>query len=229
MRATWVFFLLLYNILIFSNEVTRTYDLNSIREFVYGGGGKIEIKQTGRNRLTLAGKASLLNNTLLTNQRGILSLTPKDHSSEIIEGILEVIDLNKITLSGNVAVDIDMLKGNELIIELLAEGSPLLEGCLEFRKLSLKIEGSAHAILKGKGESQSVYITGEGNYVGRDFITKTSTAHIQQRGTASVNASDKLNASVIGYGQIHYMGNPKINKQLSGEGKILPYLGGMKR
>lgn len=234
MKTTYFFLLFLLNVQLFSNEITKSYDLNYVREFVYIGAGKIEIKQSNRNRLTLTGKEVLLNKTLFSNEEGVLTLAPKDafftgQSPEIIRGTLEVKDLKRITLDGSVSVDIDELKGDELSVELLAQGSSLFEAHLELQKLSLRIEGSAEAILKGSADTQLIAITEAGTFMGEEFKTKTATIHIHGAGTAFVNASEILNALVYGFGHIHYIGTPKINDRIIGEGKVFPYIDGMKR
>lgn len=234
MKIHRLFLLFLFPLSLFSQEVTRSYDFNYLREFIYIGAGKIEIKQGDRNRLTLTAEEALMENTLFADQRGVLSLAPKDpfftgRYPGIMKGVLEVKELRKIMLNGSVSVDIDQLKGDDLTIELLAEGSSLVEGTLDFNKLSLKIVGSAEAILRGKAREQSVLITGAGAYAGENFVTQTSTIHIQGAGTAFVNATEVLNALIVGYGHVHYVGTPKINDKISGQGKVSPYMEGMKR
>lgn len=234
MKATCFFLLFLLNIQLFSHEFSKTYDINYLREFVYIGAGNLEIKQSDRNRLTLTGEESLLDNTFFSNERGVLTIAPKDpfftgRYPGIVKGMLEVKNLKKITLNGSVSVDIDKFKGDELTIELLAQGSSLLEGYLELQKLSLKIEGSASAVLRGSAESQSIFINGAGAYNGQDFMTQNTTIHIYGAGTVFVNAEELLNASVMGYGHVHYVGTPKINKRIVGGGKVSPYIEGIKR
>lgn len=114
-----------------------------------------------------------------------------------MKGVLEVKELREIMLNGSVSVDIDQLKGEDLTIELLAEESSRIEGALDLNKLSLKIVGSAEAILRGKSTEQSVLITDAGAYAGENFVTKTSTIHIQGAGTAFVNATWELPRSTI--------------------------------
>lgn len=88
-----IYRLFLFPLLLFSQEVTRSYDFNYLREFIYIGAGKIEIKQGDRNRLTLTAEEPLMENTLFADQRGVLSLAPKDplftgRFPGIIKGVL---------------------------------------------------------------------------------------------------------------------------------------------
>lgn len=232
---TLCFFLILLSANLFSIEATKIYDINYVREFVYIGAGKIEIKQSDRNRLILKGEEPLIANVLLDDGRGILSLSPKDpfcmgRYPGIVTGVLEVKDLNKITLNGSIAIDVDHFKTDELTIIMLDEGSSLFEGVLEVQNLSLKIEGSSEAVIKGQANTQSVFLTGSGIYDGQGFETKISTIHISGAGTALVYATELLNGFILGYGHIHYVGTPnKINQRVSGDGKLTPYTPGMKR
>ncbi len=140
--------------------------------------------------------------------------------------MLIVNNLSKINLRGDVFVDIDKLKGKELIIILQEEGSSFIK----FDRLVVTISGSSEAFLKGEVEDQTVYITGSGMYEGEALKSKNAAVHIQGAGTAFVCATDKLESSTAGYGHIHYVGVPKtINDKIQGEGKISPYKKGMKK
>jgi hypothetical protein len=202
-----------------SGEITRSYDLNSTKEFVCAGDWKIEIKQTDRNHLTLTAKEPLLNNLVFSHKTKVLSLSQKAPPLPgTIKGVLEVKDLGKIILNGNIAIDIDEWKGKKLAIEI--NGSSLIEGLLHLEKLSLKINGNSQAILKGTADTQSVSIAGAGTYSGKNLKTKQSTIDIQGVGTAYVNASDTLNATIAGYGHIHYVGAPKVYQKITGAGQV---------
>jgi hypothetical protein len=232
MRSIALFLLLSIFSVCFSHEVTRTYDFSYLREFAYHGPGKIEIKQGEKNELTLTADPELLNKTYIKEKKGILTISPKDEFFAgrfpgIINGTLKVKDLSKITLSGSISVDIDKLKGNQLMINMELEGSSLIEGLLEFNRIAVSIKGSSEAVLKGKVYEQIVYIDGAGMYEGKSLESKKALVHIRGAGTAIINATEELTATVTGYGHVHYIHNfhvPKIlNKKVRGKGEISPY------
>ena len=230
MRHLALVILLSISSILFSHEVTKSYDFNHIREFSYVGMGKIEIKQGDKNQLILTANPKLLEKIVVTNQRGVLSIALSDTYKGIIKGVLIVNNLSKITLRGDVSVDIDKLKGKELMIVLQEEGSSLIEGFVEFDKLAITISGNSEALLKGEVKDQVVYISGSGIYEGEALKSKNANVHIQGAGTAFVYATDKLEGSTIECGHIHYVGTPKIiNDKIQGGGRLSPYKNGQKR
>lgn len=210
-----------------SKEITKTLDYDYVRAFEMSGNGKVEIKQTGKNRLTLQGEEVLLDNLLLTNHRGILSASPKDpnifrHYPKGVAAVLEVDHLSKITLKGDISLDIDQLKEKELSI--YGSGHSVIEALLDLDLFLIKMEGGMKGEIKGQAKEQSVFISGSGTYNGEGLKTEETTVNIQGSGTTYVNATEKLTAFIAGHGHVYYTGNPKtISKKIHGEGEVSAY------
>ena len=82
-------------------------------------------------------------------------------------------------------------------------------------------------------ETQTVFLKGTGKYTGQNLKSETANVIIRGPGTAFVWATDELNSSIHGSGNIHYFKHSKspdiINEMIEGEGKVSPYTEGMKR
>jgi len=60
--------------------------------------------------------------------------------------------------------------------------------------------------LSGKADDCTINISGSGDYTARDLVTINTAIHVSGSGDASVNASQKIDASVSGSGDIRYTG-----------------------
>ncbi len=110
--------------------------------------------------------------------------------------------LSKTVLSGSGNIDVSGLKGDAITIGLPGSGN-----------------------ITVKGSANSVYVTlgGSGMIVCKDLTAHSATVKLSGSGNVSVYASDNLDATISGSGNIQYSGNPAtINKTISGSGNINP-------
>ena len=54
------------------------------------------------------------------------------------------------------------------------------------------------------------------------MAAKQATVHSSGVGSAVVNASDKLDATVSGVGSVEYLGSPQVQQSVSGVGSVKP-------
>lgn len=234
MKTVFLFVLFSISSFCFTHEVTRVYDFSYLREFSYHGRGNIEIKQGEKDRLTITTDSELIDHIHISDHRGVLDIHPKGeffigHFPGTIKGTLEVKNLSKINLRGSVSVDIDKLQGDQLMINMELEGASVIEGYLDFHRIAVIIEGSSEALLKGNVIEQIIYIDGAGVYLGQNLTSDYAKVYVKGAGRAIVNTTNELDASVVGYGHIHYT-KPKpiiLKQKVRGEGEITPYQEGM--
>jgi hypothetical protein len=132
-------------------------------------------------------------------------------------------DLNSIVVSGSGDVLFkDGITTNSL--SLRVSGSGDMQGKVDAKTLESKISGSGNMKLTGRTESSSVRVSGSGNFSAGDLLTVSSSVHISGSGNARINASDKVDASVSGSGDVRYTGTAKsIFMSKSGSGQISKY------
>lgn len=214
---------------LFAEDVTETFRYEYLNKFLFHGNGKIEIVQGSENVLELSADRRLLRNTEVSVNQGELIIHPVDldlaeRYPEILHAKLTVKELDKIFLAGNAQVDIDEMKGDHLMIVMQLGGASLLEGTIDYDYLIVNLYGSAEASLRGKVKDQTVYIKGSGKYSGEHLKSVDTTVNIEGSGTAYVWPTGNLDASIMGFGHIHYVKKPKaINTRVEGTGKVSPY------
>ena len=152
------------------------------------GEGSLQISQGRQNQLEISADPLVLMNS------GVLTINTREGAL----GKLMVKDLKKVTLCGNVQVDIDELRGEQFMIIMQAEGTPLLEGTLYFKKLAATLYGNALVSLQGEVKDQTIYIKGSGLYAGDRLKTEKTTIHAEGLKPSSVWASKLLQATGSG-------------------------------
>ena len=83
------------------------------------------------------------------------------------------------------------------------------------------VTGSGDVMLKGAINLLSGQITGSGQLQAGDLAAKTVRVGVTGSGDANVHATEELEASVTGSGDVKYSGNPgKVQKRVTGSGSI---------
>jgi hypothetical protein len=85
------------------------------------------------------------------------------------------------------------------------------------------ITGSGNVDLSGAVERLKAHITGSGDLRAGDLAAKNVHVTVTGSGDATVRATEELEGSVTGSGDIHYTGNPpQVRKNVVGSGDISP-------
>jgi hypothetical protein len=93
---------------------------------------------------------------------------------------------------------------------------------LNSNNIDCKIAGSGDVNLKGgTGKSASYNISGSGNIYAIDMPCQDASIRVSGSGNVSVNAANSLKIVVSGSGDVRYKGNPIIDSQIGGSGKLI--------
>jgi len=129
-------------------------------------------------------------------------------------------DLNTISLTGSGDVFFkEGFRTQSLAVRLSGSGD--ITGKVEVKTLESSVVGSGDVTLTGRAETSSVKVSGSGDFSGKDLITTNTTVRVVGSGDASVNASQRVDASVSGSGDIRYTGAAKqVSTSKAGSGDI---------
>ena len=83
------------------------------------------------------------------------------------------------------------------------------------------ISGSGKIIFEGESDQSQFKISGSGKIRAYDFLTNDADIHLSGSGSAYINVDETLSAWISGSGDIHYIGNPYINSNISGSGRLI--------
>jgi hypothetical protein len=129
-------------------------------------------------------------------------------------------DLNAINVSGS--GDASFRDGiRAASMKLSVSGSGDMTGRIDAKTLESDISGSGDMKLSGHADNSTVSVVGSGDFTARSLTTMSTTVHVSGSGDAEIYASDKVDASVAGSGDVSYSGHPKsVHKNKSGSGDI---------
>ena len=128
--------------------------------------------------------------------------------------------LDKISSAGASVVKTESLLEAQTL-EVSLPGAGILDLQLEVQDLEIVVAGAGLVKLEGWAQHQEIKMSGIGNLEAYDMRSRTCNVTVTGVGSAQVNVSEALTASIKGMGGIKYKGNPiSVNESISGLGKI---------
>ena len=116
------------------------------------------------------------------------------------------------------AIEVKNLEG----LEASGLGSIDAKG-IQGKQLSVSMSGAGDVTVAGKAELLDLYISGVGKFHGERLQTEQATVRNTGVGSAVVNVSDQLGATVSGTGSVQYIGSPRVRTSVSGFGHVKKY------
>ena len=129
-------------------------------------------------------------------------------------------DVNSISLSGSGDVFFkEGLSASSLRLRITGSGDIL--GKVDVKTLESSVSGSGDLKISGRADNSTVSVVGSGNFTGRNLVTITTAVRVTGSGDADVNASERVDASVRGSGDVRYTGGAKnVSSSKTGSGDI---------
>lgn len=171
----------------------KAVDLNAFGTLTITQGEEEGLEISAEDNVMPLISSDVSDGTLLIKMNGTLNTT---------RGVifrLKVKDLEAITISGAGGVKRSKLEGDTLSVRLLGAGSVELFGTVR---------------------AQNVEIAGAGAYNAPELASEEATVTIDGFGSAIVQVSKRLDATVNGAGSVEYIGSPEITENVSGLGTV---------
>jgi carbon monoxide dehydrogenase subunit G len=182
---------------------SESRNVSGFSEVELQGVGNLSIQQTGSESLTVEAEEDVIPKLRTEVENNRLIIGPESntsiHTIKPINYKLTVKDLDALKLSGS---------GN-----IEAED-------IETDKLAVTINGTGDVKMAGRADSQDIDISGSGNYQAGNLESKEVKIAVGGSGSAIVNVSDELDAKVSGSGSVEYVGDPTVNQDVSGAGRV---------
>src|SRR5436190_8630480 len=181
--------------------ISETRNVSGFDSVSLDGEGELVVDQNGAEGLTITADDNLL--PLITSEvkgnRLILSVKPGTHidpSREIVFK-LSAKNLKDASIAGSGAVDLKNIQTDALRVELA---------------------GSADITAAGSADHLDLTISGSGKYLGSNLKAKDAKVNIAGSGDVTLTASETLDATVAGSGDIKYYGDPRVTQHVFGSG-----------
>ncbi|MEP6942815.1 MAG: head GIN domain-containing protein [Betaproteobacteria bacterium] len=133
--------------------------------------------------------------------------------------VINFIQLDRIEAAGSVTVTAASLKSEDLRVDF-AGACTLVIGDLQASRLRLEGAGAVKAELSGKVTSQFVDLSGASSYMAGALVSDSASLQVSGAGKALVNAGKILKVEIAGAGVVTYLGDPKIEQEISGLGRV---------
>lgn len=127
----------------------------------------------------------------------------------------------QLSLDGAGNIHADELEGKQLNVEALGLGDMTLKG-LKIGKFVVNHNGSGEIFCEGEVGTQSVALSGEGDYHAENLRSEETNIELSNHGSAIVWAEKNLEANIDGFGDLNFKGQPEIVQSITGSGSINP-------
>ncbi len=208
---------------------TQDRKLSGFHAIASSGSFDVVLSQGNTESVRVKADADVINEVVTEVKNGTLMIHSKNNHSWGMSHlwinktiIIYVVakDLNSIGLTGSGDLKIDN-QFNTNKLELRLSGSGDFQGKINVKTLEASVSGSGDFSIAGQADESTVAISGSGDFEGKNLITKTTAIRVSGSGDASIYASEKVEASVSGSGDVHYSGHPKsVSKVVHGSGDV---------
>lgn len=188
-----------------AHEVTETRAVSDFTRVQLSGFGTLNIAQTGEESLSITADESVMPHLTAEVIGGTLELGVKPG--------VHLKPVGRVTYT----VTVRSLEGLRLT------GAGMISATnIHTASLATDISGAGDLTLTGSAQSQTVRLSGAGNYHAREFETDTTEIRISGAGNARVSAKQSLNVTLSGAGTVTYYGSPQVSQRITGIGSVKP-------
>ncbi len=208
---------------------TQDRKLSGFHALASSGSFDVVLSQGNTESVRVKADADVINEVVTEVKNGTLMIHSRNNHSWGMSHfwinktiIIYVVakDLNSIGVSGSGDLKIEN-EFNTNSLQMRLSGSGDFGGKVNVKTLEAAISGSGDFRISGKADESNIAISGSGDFDGNGLMTKSTAIRISGSGDASIYASEKLDASVSGSGDIHYSGHPKsVSKIVHGSGDV---------
>ncbi len=186
------------------NVVSETREVSGITSISLEGSADVNVKFGTEESLVIKGEDNIIflietnvqNHKLIIKTKPLMTYT----ATQPVVVNVTVTSLNGVSISGSGNIAVSGYSGDSL---------------------TLSLPGSGNIIADGSANNVQITLGGSGNIYADKVTAKTATVVLNGSGNVRVFASDTLNASISGTGNIQYAGHPaNVTKNVSGSGTI---------
>ncbi len=187
------------------NIITEDRELSGFTAVSLDGVGRLEIEQTGSESVSITGDDNILPHITTRVRSGTLVISVAENKTftNIPDLVYQVTvaSLESLELNGAGEIEVTNLDGE---------------------RLEVTLDGGGSITVSGEVTSQEVDLNGLGIYNAENLISQDVTIQQDGAGSAVVNASDTLDVTINGVGDVEYIGDPTITQEINGLGSIRP-------
>jgi hypothetical protein len=186
--------------------------------------GTVHIEQGEREGLRIEAEDNLLRYIETEVRGGRLEIAHRRGTSLLntkpIDYWVTVRELDEVSISGAGNIEAGDVQAGRLTVHLSGAGNVQIAD-LEAETLDVSLSGAGGlAIEGGQVEQQKIVISGAGDYRAENLDSGETTIRMSGMGSATVRVRERLDVTISGAGSVRYAGNPEVEQQVTGAGRV---------
>jgi hypothetical protein len=204
--------------------VSQEREIGDVTEVDLQGFGNVHIALGERTGLRIEAEDNLMRYIETETRGGRLEITHRRGTRLIntmpIDYFVTLRTLEAISVSGAGNVDAPDVQAGRFVVRLSGAGNVEIDR-LQAETLEATISGAGGlSIDDGQVSQQEIVISGAGDYRARDLNSGETTVRLSGMGSATVHARDRLDVTISGAGSVEYAGDPEVEQQVTGVGRV---------
>ena len=228
--------LMLFSFVSFSQTTKKTYDLPEFKSIYNNSNYTVLLKQTNKQEVVVETQPDILEVTNIIVENGVLMVNVERKPDNPNKSVWSKIDDIKLNPTMKVYVSVKNL--NDLQVN--GSGKIVSENSLAASMLNLSVSGAGSMDLDIKGELVKADVSGSGKIALKGYATsieanlsgsgdlnafncplESAKVKVSGSGDCEVNATNSIDAVVLGSGTVKHKGNTKsTTKKVYGSGSI---------
>lgn len=207
------------------NLISEQREMSGFDRIMLAGTGNLRLNQTDSEGCTITTDDNIMPLMITKVENGVLIIKPEDDTSidpTLLDVYVNFIDLTNVEVagSGNIYTE-STLTLNEIAFVITGSGNVSVTD-LEAEKTIGHIIGSGNMKFYGNSTIVEAIIDGSGNVDMIELMAEEALARINGSGNIYVYSTRKLDAIIMGSGNIYYKGDPPdLNTQVIGSGSVI--------
>lgn len=205
----------------------ETVSVREVRGFdgvSFNTSGQLIIRQGGQEGLEIVGRAEELAD-LVAEVRGGKLVIGREGAGPLLSlrppvFRLTVKRISALETHSSGRISAEDLRADSLRVQLSSSGGITLAS-LAADSLEVRISSSGSLMVSGRVDSQDVLLSSSGSYQARDLDSRKANVRVSSSGTATLRASDSLQANVTSSGDVRYYGNPLVSANVTSSGRLV--------
>lgn len=178
--------------------------------------------QPGEPALTITAGRNALDRITTAEEAGALHLSVNGgflNSPGPIDYALTIPELDAITIDGAGEVIASAVPTESLTVEVSGVGDVLITD-VDAERVTVEVDGAGSVRLRGTADHLEVRLQGAGDFHGHDLTARTAVASADGAGDIEIHATDTLEATISGAGEIRHTGGAEVTEDINGLGDV---------
>jgi len=207
--------------------ITQALSLQDFSAIEALGTMEVVIREGAEQKVEVTGHANIIDRLETTVSNGLWKIKLKDGSYRNADLSFSIVipELNAASIEGSGEIDInDFTSIENVFLGIIGSGDIQLDANTGCENLVIQIEGSGNVRANSEFtdlKNVDLEIIGSGSLEGFSLQADQVAVNIVGSADCSVTAHVSLNVDIDGSGTVSYKGDPNIESNISGSGKIV--------